>query len=331
MTDNKKSTIILILRVLEEYSDEEHFLTQQDIIDYIKKEDNIDLERKSIAFSLGLLKELGYDIHKSSKGGYALFKRLFDINEISDISDAIFSSKKINNKNAISYVNKLNSTLSVNKRRKYNYVIKNDQLAFYDNKELYTNIDIIIKAIKRNKKISFKYFEYSKDGDRALKDNDYIVSPYYVINNFSNYFLLSNYEKTIGLSFFRIENMTHLQILDEDYLPINKMKSLKGFDINDYLNEQIYLLNGKVINTSLVVKNVKAIQYLFDTFGSKARIYKMDENSKVTAAVNANEMAILRFLLQYGEYFEIKYPISLIEKYKETLLKELKKYSSKEE
>ena len=92
MTDNKKSTIILILKVLEEYSDEEHFLTQQDIIDHIKKENDIDLERKSVAFSLGLLKELGYDIHKSSKGGYALFKRLFDINEISDISDAIFSS-----------------------------------------------------------------------------------------------------------------------------------------------------------------------------------------------------------------------------------------------
>ncbi len=331
MSDNKKSTIILILKVLEEYSDEEHFLTQQDIIDHIKKENDIDLERKSIAFSLGLLKELGYDIHKSSKGGYALFKRLFDINEISDISDAIFSSKKINNKNAISYVNKLNSTLSINKRRKYNYVIKNDQLAFYDNRELFTNIDIIIKAIKRNKKISFRYFEYSKDGDRVLKDDDYIVSPYYVINNFSNYFLLSNYEKASGLSFFRIENITHLEILDEDSLSINKMKSLKGFDIDKYLNEQIYLLNGKISNASLVIKNSKAIQYLFDTFGNKARIYKMDENAKLTAVVIANETALLRFLLQYGEYFEIKYPISLIQRYKETLIKELKKYNSDEE
>lgn len=33
MIENKKASILLILKVLQEYSDEDHFLTQQDIID----------------------------------------------------------------------------------------------------------------------------------------------------------------------------------------------------------------------------------------------------------------------------------------------------------
>ena len=62
MIENKKSSIILILKVLEEYTDEDHLLTQQQIIDKISQLYNIDLERKSVSNSISLLIELGYDI-----------------------------------------------------------------------------------------------------------------------------------------------------------------------------------------------------------------------------------------------------------------------------
>ena len=58
MIENKKSSIILILKVLEEYTDEDHLLTQQQIIDKISQLYNIDLERKSVSNSISLLIEL---------------------------------------------------------------------------------------------------------------------------------------------------------------------------------------------------------------------------------------------------------------------------------
>ena len=58
MIINKKSSLILILKVLEEYSDEDHLLTQQQIIDKISQLYNIDLERKSVSNSISLLIEL---------------------------------------------------------------------------------------------------------------------------------------------------------------------------------------------------------------------------------------------------------------------------------
>ena len=49
MIINKKSSLILILKVLEEYTDEDHLLTQKQIIDKISQLYNIDLERKSVS------------------------------------------------------------------------------------------------------------------------------------------------------------------------------------------------------------------------------------------------------------------------------------------
>ena len=64
LTGNKKASILLILKVLEEYSDENHFLTQQNIIDKVDELYGLELERKSVANSLSLLEELDYDIVK---------------------------------------------------------------------------------------------------------------------------------------------------------------------------------------------------------------------------------------------------------------------------
>ena len=72
MIINKKSSLILILKVLEEYTDEDHLLTQQQIIDKISQLYNIDLERKSVSNSISLLIELGYDIVSIPRKGYCL-------------------------------------------------------------------------------------------------------------------------------------------------------------------------------------------------------------------------------------------------------------------
>ena len=124
MIENKKASILLILKVLEEYSDEDHFLTQQDIIDKVDELYGIELERKSVAFSISLLQELDYDINKSPRGGYALLSRSFDNSEIRYIVDSLFSSKSISGKQAAELSNKLNSCLSKYQRKDYNFIYK---------------------------------------------------------------------------------------------------------------------------------------------------------------------------------------------------------------
>ena len=143
MIENKKASIILILTVLEEYSDDEHFLTYQDIISHVFQLYNITLERKSVAYSLYLLQELGYEVIKSPKGGVALLTRAFEKCEIQFLIDALLSSKSINGKQAYELADKINSTLSKYQRKDYSYIYKSNQIIRSDNNEIFYTLEII--------------------------------------------------------------------------------------------------------------------------------------------------------------------------------------------
>ena len=137
MIINKKSSLILILKVLEEYTDEDHLLTQQQIIDKISQLYNIDLERKSVSNSISLLIELGYDIVSIPRKGYCLLSRLFDDSEITFLIDAIFSSKSISGKQAEQLANKCSSILSKYKRKNYSYLYKSEEINRTENKDAF--------------------------------------------------------------------------------------------------------------------------------------------------------------------------------------------------
>ena len=328
MIENKKASILLILKVLEEYSDEDHFLTQQDIIDKIDEIYGIELERKSVAFSISLLQELDYDINKSPRGGYALLSRSFDNSEIRYISDALFSSKSINGKQATELSNKLNSCLSRYQRKDYNFIYKSNEINRTDNKELFYTLELIEEAKRRGKRISFQYLSYDENGQPFTKMDGYryIVSPYYSVNSSGRYFLICNYrEKYRAISWFRIDYMINPKI-EEDWLikPINSLEGVKDFDIAKYLNDNIYLLDGEVITATIQIENPNHIQFIVDWFGKNAKTYKKDD--KLYADIKCNESALFYWYMQYSETMTIVSPQSLIDRVKQEAERILKKY-----
>ena len=197
MIENKKASIIMILKVLEEYSDDEHFLTYQDIISHVFQLYNITLERKSVAYSLYLLQELGYEVIKSPKGGVALLTRAFEKCEVQFLIDALLSSKSINGKQAYELADKINSTLSKYQRKDYSYIYKSNQINRSDNNEIFYTLEIIEEAKKLGKRISFEYISYDDNGNRIKRMDGYryIVSPYYSINSNGRYYLICNYRQ----------------------------------------------------------------------------------------------------------------------------------------
>ena len=65
-----KLALVRILQILEQYSDFDHPLKQQDIIDYLEKDYGIVIERKAVGRNLSLLKEAGFDIASDRRGSY---------------------------------------------------------------------------------------------------------------------------------------------------------------------------------------------------------------------------------------------------------------------
>ena len=328
MIENKKASILLILKVLEEYSDEDHFLTQQDIIDKVDELYGIELERKSVAFSISLLQELDYDINKSPRGGYALLSRDFDNSEIRFITDALFSSKCLNGKQAADLSKKLNSCLSKYQRKDYNFIYKSNEINRSENKEVFYTLELIEEAKRRGKRISFQYLTFDENGKPITKRDGfrYIVSPYYSANSSGRYFLICNYrEKYRAITWFRIDYMINPKIEDEwPIKPLESLEGMKNFDIATYLNDNIYLLDGDVIKATFRIDWPNAVQYIVDWFGKNARVYKKDD--LLYADIKCNESALFYWYMQYSETFTIISPQSLIDRAKTEAERILKKY-----
>ena len=328
MVENKKASILLILKVLEEYYDEDHFLKQQDIIDKVDELYGIELERKSVAFSISLLQELDYDINKSPRGGYALLSRSFDNSEIRYIVDSLFSSKSISGKQAAELSKKLNSCLSKYQRKDYNFIYKSNEVNRSENKELFYTLELIEEAKRRGKRISFQYLTFDENGKPYTKMDGYryIVSPYYSANSNGRYFLICNYrEKYRAITWFRIDYMLNPKIEEEwPIKPIESLEGVKDFDIAKYLNDNIYLLDGEIIKATFLIENPSYVQFVIDWFGRNARTYKKDD--KLYADIKCNESALFYWYMQYSECVTIVSPQSLIDRAKKEAERIIKKY-----
>lgn len=329
MIQNKKSSILLVLKILEEYTDDNHYLTQPQIATKISQLYGIDLERKAIGSSLQLLEELDYDIVKGPKGGFALLSRTFDPSEASFLIDAIFSSKSINGKEAKRMAEEVSSCFSKYQRKDYSYIYKSNEINRSKNKTTLYNVSIINEAISKGKRVGFQYLTYDKNGNEIYRNDgyEYIVSPYYLINNYGRYYLLCNYrEKYRPLQLFRIDKMANIVIKDD--WPIKQLKDLKDgpkdFSITKYLNEHVYLFNEEVIDAKIILDGEWAIEIVKDWFGDNAKIHFKDE--KIIATIKGDEKALYYWIMQYSDCVTVLSPLSLVEKIKKRLIDATRRY-----
>ena len=160
-TGNKKMLNILILEILKEYSDEEHRLTQQEIIRLLKSNYGIECDRRSVKSNVLCLKELGYDI--SMEDGYYLQSREFEDAELRMLIDSVLFSKNLTHKQAKSLVERLKGLGNRYFSAKVKHICNLPELYHADNKQLWYALDAVNDAIAEKKKISFTYNSYGLD------------------------------------------------------------------------------------------------------------------------------------------------------------------------
>ena len=322
-SSNKKLSILYTLQVLRDYSDENHLLSQNDIVIKINNIYGMTCERKSIATNIDSLIDFGYDIVKTNKGAY-LASREFEPSEIRFLVDAVFSSKSINSKHSRELAKNLSEFLSIYQRKQYKYVYKADELNRTDSKELFYNIDIISEAIENNKQIEFDYIRNEYKSNNAKK-HPYKVNPYCLINNQGKYFLVCNYDYFDEIGNYKLERIHNIKILDTPIKPVTQVKGFEnGLDIAKYANENIYMFSTKVITATVKIYRDSATAYVEEWFGKNASLYEK-ENS-IFADITANETSLIYWCLQYGEDIELLSPKDTRDKIKEILKQINKRY-----
>jgi predicted DNA-binding transcriptional regulator YafY len=309
-TGNKKMLNMLILDILREYSDEDHKLTQQEIIRLLKSNYDMECDRRSVKNNILCLRELGYDI--SIDGGYYLVQREFEDVELRMLIDSVLFSKQLTQKQAKELIQKLCKQGNRYFSAKVSHISNLPELQYADNKQMMYVLDAVNDAITKKKKISFTYNSYGIDFKlHPKREVLYIVNPYQIVANNFHFYLIGNYDKYDNVSHYRLDRMTGVTILDEKAKPQKEVKDFAdGFNLPRHMAEHIYMFSGPSVLVKLRTDE-SMMNELIDWLGKDFRIRKLDTDGTIEIALYCNENAIFYWALQYGPYVEIVEPENL--------------------
>lgn len=318
---------MLILEILRKYSDEEHSLTQQDIIKLLEQNYGMECDRRSVKNNVLSLKEMGYDI--SMEKGYRLLSREFDDTELRIMIDSILFSKSISTKQAKDIIDKIKSLGSNYFNAKVSHVSNLPELDRTINKQAMYSLDAINDAISAKKKIEFIYNDVGTDFKlHPRRSEPYKVNPYQVVACNGRFYLISNYDKYDNVAHFRIDKMTDVRILDEKVKPMKQVPDLKnGLNLPKHMAEHAYMFGGPSVNVVLLAEK-HLMSQLVDWFGKDFRILEETED-KIKIRVSCNEKAMKFIALQYGLYMEVLEPEELRDEIKKSILSISTKYFEK--
>lgn len=325
-TGNKKMLNMLILEILKEYSDQEHRLTQQEIIRLLKSNYDMVCDRRSVKNNVVCLRELGYEI--SMEDGYYLLEREFDDVELRMLIDSVLFAKFLTQKQAKTLIEKLKSIGNKYFSAKVNHIINLPELRHGYNKQLMYVLDTINEAISQHKKISFVYNQYGSDFKlHPKREEKYIVNPYQMVANNGFYYLIGNYDKYDDISHYRLDKMTCVEMLTEKVKQQNQVMGLEqGLNLPKHMAEHIYMFSGGSVTINMLVDET-IIGELVDWFGNDFYVIKKRQNNQVLVRLRCNEQAFFYWTLQYGPYVEVLEPVSLRRKIAEAVSEMNEKYN----
>lgn len=302
-----KLALVRILQILEQYSDFNHPLKQQDIIDYLDKDYGIVIERKAVGRNLSLLKEAGYDIASDRRGSY-LAERLFDDSELRMLIDGVLSSRYITAKYSKELIERLCSLSNKYFRSHVKNIWSVNEWNKTDNQALFYNIEIVDEAIEQGKQIAFCYNKYGSD-KKLHKTSNQHATPYQMILRNQRYYLIACNEKWKNLGHYRLDHITDIRLVDEPATPLRSLAGHEsGIDYKEYATSLPYMFTDKPEHVEFLADPV-IIDQIVDWFGDNARIEQNGERLKVF--VKVSPMAMEYWAMQYLNFVEILSPASL--------------------
>lgn len=273
---NQKLKLLHLVKILEEQTDELHTMTVPQLIDALAAV-GIMAERKSIYDDLEALRRFGLDIVtvRGRTTGHYLASRTFELAELKLLVDSVQSSKFITVKKSMELIGKLESLTSRHEARQLRrqvYVLGRIKTM---NESIYYNIDEIHTGISQNRKISFKYFEYTVAKERRFRRNGarYLVSPMALTRDDENYYLLAFDSETGILKHYRVDKMVDIAVTEQ---PREGQEVFAGIDMAAYTSRIFSMYGGEEETVRLRFGN-ELIGVVIDRFGKDVLIVQSDE------------------------------------------------------
>lgn len=243
---SQKLKLLYVMRYLLRSSDEAHPVTVQQIIDFLSGE-GIPAERKSIYDDVEALRRFGLDIIQAKIGrqsGYYVGSREFELPELKLLVDSVQSSKFITYKKTLTLIRKIESLASVYEAQLLSRQVYVKNRIKTMNESIYYNVDEIHTGIARDRRIRFRYFDYTVSKERRFRRDGgyYVVSPFALTWDDENYYLVA-YDSEAGIiKHFRVDKMLDIGILDEAR---DGQESFAALDMAEYAKKVFGMFSGR--------------------------------------------------------------------------------------
>ena len=243
---------LYIMNYLLQNSDEDHLVSVSQLIDHLAAH-GISCERKSIYDDIEALRFYGLDIVQTGTGksaGYYVANRNFELPELKLLVDSVQSSKFITHKKTTTLIQKIETLASIHEAQLLNRQVFVKNRIKTMNESIYYNVDAIHNGISQNRKIQFKYFEYTIEKKRHYRKDGafYVVSPFAMTWDDENYYLVA-YDTEAGIiKHYRVDKMTEISTTDEQR---DGQEAYQALDMAMYARKVFGMFSGEEENVKM--------------------------------------------------------------------------------
>lgn len=332
MADNehKKSRPLYIANFIRAKSDADHWVTQKQIMDYLYEEFGIMPDRKTIKRDIAMLRdEMGMDIEEQPYYGYRLFSREFELDDLKILIECVYAAKFISEDRTNDLIDVLCDFCSENQAKKLKREIYMCDRVKTTQKKTLQIINVIREAMERQRwpspyhqgrKISFHYTTHAiSDVHKVLDKHDgklYKASPYHLLINDGNYYMLAVDDETKEMRAYRIDRMRDITVLNED----RESHGQRISNIKTFIRRTFAMFRGEQTKVKMRFEN-SLLDTVIDKFGvGFGAEYQQDGENHfvVTSEVEVSDQ-FFAWMCGFGVKSQIISPKNVADKYKEHL------------
>ncbi len=320
----KKLALIRIWQILQNYSDFDHPLTQEQIRGYLEREYGIIIERKAVSRNISLLKEAGIEIESVGTGSY-LEGRDFEDAELKLLIDSVLCSQHINPTQSAELIEKLCGLSNKYFRSHVKNIHSVKDWNKTENPALFYNIEMVDLAIEEGKQLQYDYNKYGPDKE-LHKSSFQKITPYQLVLHNQRYYLMGYSDYWENMTFHRLDRMSNVRLFDKSPKPIRDIPGYEsGIDYKRLSTTMPYMYTDEPEQVKFLTESWMVDQVI-DWFGREISIRQGEEGNKILISLQASPNAMEHWAMQYLNYVEVIFPIHLRQRIIDNIQNAAKKY-----
>lgn len=291
---------LLLLKILEEYSDKDKPISMLEIQSLMESVSGHRPVRNTVTANFERLETIGFNIVKvkTDRIRFYLKNRMLSYGEIKSLCDLIHSSFFISSTDSEKLINHLLSMLPKKERASYRKHIHNsNRKKIAEDTKFFDHYAILSEACDRHFALKVRYRAGQILNESKPKDDykSYVLFPYAMIANDGRMYVMARAKGKPDLFPFRVDRFKSIKRIDEPF-PIEKT-----VEYIDYYEkyDRLYMRSGNQISAKFLCDK-RMLSVVCDRVGHNARYYSItNDQDEFCLIVTATEESILLFAQQY--------------------------------